>query len=117
MSIPDLVGSRVGIFVSDPWEFGTECGVGPFPATVTAAEPTALLLHLDTPIRYRGAELLSVLIRPRHAPGTIERLVSEGGLAANLTFLRVEVGALSGVTEESQAGMVPAIGSVIQKSG
>jgi len=117
MSISGLIGNRVEIRVSDPWEFGTECGIGPFPAMVTSVEPAALLLHLETPIRYRGVELLSVRVMPRHAPGTIERLVSEGRLAANLSFLRVEAGTLADVADDAKAGMVPAIGTINRESG
>jgi len=117
MSASLLVGKGVRIFVSDPWEFGTECGVGPFDAVITEAQTDALLLKLQVPIEYRGAHLQTVVARARHAHGTIDPLTSEGRLAANLTFLRDLVTTLSQVTDDAKAGMVPAIGSIESRSG
>ena len=57
MTASELVGKRVKILVSDPWEFGTECGVAPFAAVVLAVEADAVLLSLEAPIEYRGARL------------------------------------------------------------
>jgi hypothetical protein len=32
-------GSRVHLLVSDPWDFGTQVGTGPFPARIRTAGP------------------------------------------------------------------------------
>jgi hypothetical protein len=117
MTALPLVGTGVRILVSDPWEFGTECGVGPFAAMILDAHTDALLLKLRVPIEYRGARLQTVVARARHAPGTIEPLTSEGHLAANFAFLRSLVTTLSQVTDDAKAGMVPAIGSIESTDG
>lgn len=112
MSTSKLVGEKVRIFVSDPWEFGTECGVGPFAAVIEAIQRDLLLLRLEVPIDYRGVRLLSVVAKPRHAPGTTDPLASAGRLATNLNFIRVLVTTLSQLDDEAKAGMVAAIGSI-----
>lgn len=116
MSVSELIGADVEILVSDPWEFGAECGVGPFGALVTGVQPEALLVRLNAPIEYRGTRLISVVVKARHASGRIDALASYGQLAANLMFLPVVVGAFSEVTDEAKVGMVAAIGSVGAKS-
>lgn len=100
------------VLVSDPWEFGTECGVGPFAGIVEAARSDMLLLRLEAPIDYRGARLLSIVATPRHDPGTIDMLATAGRLAANISFLPILVTGESQLDADAKAGMVPAIGSV-----
>ena len=112
MSISSLIGNRVEVLVSDPWEFGTECGVGPFVAVVLSATPEILLLRLEAPIEYRGERLTSLVVTPRHAPGRTDPLVSEGQLAANLCLLQSSVATLAELTDDARVGMVAAIGSV-----
>jgi hypothetical protein len=117
MKASQLVGKHVQILVSDPWEFGTECGVGPFAAVVTSAENDALLLSLEVPIDYHGARLKTVVATPRHAPGKVEPLLSKGSLATNLAFLLTSPTAFADVTNDAKAGMVAAIGNVDLTSG
>jgi hypothetical protein len=57
------IGAAVEIMVSDPWDFGTLHGCGPFLATVNkvgkefwtknSVGAAALLLQLKTPVAYR----------------------------------------------------------------
>lgn len=112
MTLLPSVGIEVLVFVSDPWEFGTECGVGPFPARIMDVRTDALLLELRVPIEYGGARLQTLVATARHAPGTIALLTSEGRLAANLAFLRSPITTLSQATDAARVGMVPAIGSI-----
>lgn len=112
-----IVGTEVRVFVSDPWEFGTECGVGPFAATIVDVDKDTLLLNLREPIEYRGSHLRTLVARARYAPGTIEQSTSEERLAANLVFFRFLFKALSQVTCDAKEGMVPAIGSVESTAG
>jgi hypothetical protein len=112
MSEQGAVGRQVEVHVSDPWEFGTECGVGPFLAIVVDAEPGALLLRLQSPIEYRGRRFQTILARPRYAPVSAGPLLDSGQLAVNLALLVEEVPLLAAVTLATRAGMVAAIGSV-----
>jgi hypothetical protein len=117
MDTSPLVNEKVRVQVSDPWEFGTECGVGPFGAVIVAAWRDVLLLRLEKPIEYRGARLVCVVAKPRHASDTTESLASAGTLAANFSFLRTVVTTESQLDDQARAGMVPAIGSVERRTG
>lgn len=117
MTALTIVGTKVRIFVSDPWEFGTECGVGPFTATIVDVNTDALLLNLREPIEYRGSHLRTLVAMARYAPKTIEQSTLEERLAANLVFFRPLVTDLSQVTGDAKEGMVPAIGSVESADG
>jgi hypothetical protein len=111
MTASGLVGKEVQILVSDPWEFGTQCGVGPFAAVVEGAD-SELLLRLETPIPYRGVRLLSVVATPRYRADTIDSLASAGRLSANMYLLPALVTNPSDLTDQAKAGMVAAIGSI-----
>jgi hypothetical protein len=112
MSVLDLIGNSVRILVSDPWEFGTECGVGPFIGIIDAIRSNALIIRLLEPIAYRGGHLFTIVAQPRHAPGTLDTFVSVGNMSANLMLLRVSVENELGLNDQAKAGMVAAIGSV-----
>ena len=58
----NLVGSVVAITVSDPWDFGTKLGAGPFAARVLqqqediSSDEGAILVELVNPLTYHGEE-------------------------------------------------------------
>jgi hypothetical protein len=69
MSTTNLLNLAVSITVSDPWEFGTECGTGPFAGTITDVASDWLIIRLAVPIAYRGNEAVgskSASGLPRH---------------------------------------------------
>jgi len=53
LTVSELIGKRVEFLVSDPWELGTECGVGPFAAVVISALSEGLLLQLGARIEFK----------------------------------------------------------------
>jgi hypothetical protein len=109
MSANPLLDSILDLMVSDPWEFGTECGTAPFSASVTDASQDALLVHLEKSLRYQGKKLVCVLVRPRHAGDSVNTLIQSRKLMANFLFLAREVSSLAGL-RESEDG-IAAIGS------
>jgi hypothetical protein len=48
-----LIGRRVTLLVSDPWDFGTEHGVGPFGGTIQQVQGEVLAVSLDRDIMKR----------------------------------------------------------------
>lgn len=54
------------ILVSDPWELGTECGVGPFIGKVLMERNGAVLIRLSQPIRFKDRHLSGVVATPRY---------------------------------------------------
>jgi len=103
--------TSVELWVSDPFEFGTECGVGPFKAVVLDRSSEAVLVRLSEPFEYEGKRLVGAVIRPRHVGDSTEVLVASGKLIANILFLFREVPKLEALSphEDGEA----AIGSAI----
>jgi hypothetical protein len=64
-----MVGKQASSYVSDPWEFGTACGVGPFAGSVTDQDAASVLISLDAPIRYKEVNYVCVRATPRHEQG------------------------------------------------
>lgn len=72
-----LIGKKVEISISDPWEFETETGTGKMLAVIleigremlhldTESSTTALLLQVDRPIEYKGDICEFFIASPRH---------------------------------------------------
>jgi hypothetical protein len=108
MTTMSLLNIAVTITVSDPWEFGTLCGVGPFPGRVVEERPDAIAVVLDVPLSYEGKRLASVIIRPRHLGDQLAVLGDGRTIAANFLFTHNENVSL---TQGDNTGMA-ATGSV-----
>ncbi len=106
MTIRNLNNIAVEITVSDPWEFGTQCGVGPFIGRVVEARSDAVAVAFDVPLLYEGKPLASVVIRARYVSDQIAALGDGQELAANFLFTSNE-----GIGQRGETG-VAAIGSV-----
>ena len=110
MSTRRLLGRMVDLSVSDPWEFGTECGPGPFSGRVTDAAADALTARLELPPKLQGRELVAVVVRPRYTGESMDLLVRSRQLVANVLFLTRESSSLAGVHSVEHG--VAAVGSV-----
>ena len=64
----------VSIVVSDPWEFGTECGPGPFAGTIADATAEKLLVRLVNSIPYQGKMLYVAVTQCRHAGDALDNI-------------------------------------------
>jgi hypothetical protein len=89
-----LEGLEVIIVVSDPWEFGTAHGSGPFLATVLQVGPKhwdsgtdAILLRLETPLVYEGITCEYFIASPRLDGGDIKALAR--GTEVDCTLTRI----------------------------
>ena len=79
MKTSALVGSQVDILVSDPWDFVTEHGAGPFKAQVlqvndSRPEEQGLLVQLEQPLIDKGVRLEYFVVSPRHADSDLASL-------------------------------------------
>lgn len=109
MTATQLLDMVVDLTVSDPWEFGTECGDGPFRGRVIDSSGDALAIRLEAPLRFQGMQLATVIVRPRHTGESMDVLVSARRLSANLLFLTSSVTSLSAF--KCSGGGVAAIGT------
>jgi hypothetical protein len=87
MTTPELCRRLVELHVSDPWEFGTDCGEGPFRCRVVDATEAAALTHLEIPLRYRGTQIVAAIVRPRGVGQSMNILLRQGSINSNFLFL------------------------------
>jgi hypothetical protein len=104
-----LVNNVLELSVSDPWEFGTECGPGPFRGRVTDVRKDALTVRLDVPLGYHGKQLIAAVVRPRHAGESTDVLMQTRRLIANFLFLTHDLPSLAAL-QPAEVG-IAAIGS------
>ncbi len=60
-----LTGKRIEIVVSDPWDFVTDNGSGPFAAVVERVEGDAILIRLDSVVTSGGQAFEFFVVTPR----------------------------------------------------
>ncbi len=85
MLLKELINRKVVIGVSDPWDFYTEHGDGPFLATVVAVSDEAILLRLLKQMTYGGVEFLHLVALPRHVGMGLTQMTNAVAVPVNLT--------------------------------
>lgn len=113
MTASKLIDRQVRILVSEPWEFNTECGVGPFTAIVKTVQPDVALLEFDAPLEYRKIKLVSVIARPRYAHDTLDLLLGTGKLICNFNFLSGHFVDIIQISSEPKIDMIAALGVIM----
>ncbi len=111
MSTHNLLNLSVEILVSEPWEFGTECGVGPFGGIIIDATAEKLLILLSKPITYSGKTLHTVAARPRHVGDTPEAVMTKR-LSANFMLLPQQIDSIAKLQPDVTRDGVAAIGTI-----
>ena len=104
----DLTNQRVALSISDPWDFGTECGTGPFTGTIARIDDEQFVVQLDHPISYRGRVLRIGVVRARHIGERIGSVRSRT-LAANILLLPLSLAEMT-PSADTQRG-VSVVGS------
>jgi hypothetical protein len=87
-----LVGRHGALVVSDPWEFGTENGTGPFSFEIVRvgdpakpAERDSILIRLIEPVHFRSATWVFFTASPRHEGTSLADLSAGRDVGWNLT--------------------------------
>lgn len=93
----ELVGKRGVLVVSDPWDFGTENGTGPFPfKIVQVGDPQkpdqrdSVLIRLLTPVQHRSKFWEFFTAAPRHVEASLADLSAGREVGWNLTGIPVQ---------------------------
>lgn len=118
MKVFQTVGNLIALRISDPWDFGTQCGVGPFFGSAIDEDNNRLLLLFTKPITYLDLTYQSALCSLRHKGSSIRDLICGGAIAVNVVLLTDQPARLNDVREcEFKKGFA-AIGSLeISKKG
>jgi hypothetical protein len=79
-----LAGESATLEISDPWDFVTMHGAGPFPAVVLASGSGAILLRLNSPLRFAGVDYGHLVATARHAAPNLESAAHSVAVPVNL---------------------------------
>ena len=106
-----LPNREVVVMVSDPWQFGTECGTGPFVGDVVDETADTVVIAMRQSIDYQGKCLRTIVARPRHESDTVQALCVRA-MPANLMLLPIEIRRASDLGPASTENGVMALGTV-----
>lgn len=78
------IGNKITFLVSDPWDFCTQYGEGPFLGIIEDANVEALLVKVATVFVYEGLTFDSLVVKPRHLDSPLLDLGRSGVLLVNM---------------------------------
>ena len=115
-----IIGKAVALMISDPWDFGTECGVGPFYGRVTDSGTKRIadedvqraLVTLDRPINYSNTKHVSAICSVRHEGAALEDLDTGSKVSVNITLLPKEAKTFREISGDEFRKGFAAIGSL-----
>lgn len=97
MAQTNLINMEVELIVSDPWEFCTELGAGPFNARILQVgksqdvpDKDAVLIQLLSPVTYREVTCEFFVASPRHENETLQSLGEGREVSCGLTVIPVD---------------------------
>ena len=89
-----LIGRRVTLTISDPWDFGEVHGNGPFPASIVDVTPdrdakggSGLLVRLVKPLWFQGNVCEYMIATPRTAGDDFARITRSEGLTCGFVSI------------------------------
>jgi hypothetical protein len=106
-----LLNAQVDVLVSDPWEFGTACGTGPFPGAVVAASDSEFVIQLAQPVTFEGESITTIVARTRHVSDSPDMLF-RGAMPANFILQSPAAKSDIGASKSRQNNGFAAIGMV-----
>ena len=89
-SSTSLLGRRVKLVVSDPWDFVTDNGSGPFEGEVVQEISDAILVKLDTSIEDKGETYEFLVVSTRHAAEELSLVLGGNEVSCNATAISNE---------------------------
>jgi len=114
MARKNLIGSIVAFVISDPWEFGTECGIGPFFGIIKDKNSGKALIYLDKTISYSGTNYSVCVCTSRHQGKDIDDILNGEKVAANMMLISTKATSFSDVDKQSQNKSQAVIGTIEQ---
>ena len=80
---------KAGLHVSDPWEFGTEVGVGPFAGEVIEATEARIIFRLETGWEYKGKFWDFLFVTFRHENVSVKDFLESRNVSVNVSRCRM----------------------------
>lgn len=114
MNRESLLGSKVSLFISDPWEFGTECGTGPFHGSIVDMDDGRIMVLLDKTILYEGYNYVICICSSRFQGKDIKDIFNKVKIPANMMLISANVRSFNDLKQQLQYQTQAAIGSIEQ---
>ena len=114
MNRNNLIGYRAVLIVSDPWEFGTECGTGPFLGVIKDKDSGKVLIILDKKISYGGNDYPACICIPRHKGKDVNDILYGERISVNIMLISVQVSSFLDVNRQRQYKTQAVIGTIEQ---
>lgn len=86
----DTAGRKVLFGVSDPWDFSTQYGSGPFQGEIRATRKEAWLVKLSAPLRYQNTEFSYLVVTARHDDKSLSEVSKTSAVPVNMTPIPLE---------------------------
>lgn len=112
MPSKNLINARVALLVSDPWEFGTECGTDTFFGTIKDLDGEKALILLDKKISYGGADYYTCVCTPRHQGKDIADILNGENVADNMMLISTNATSFYDVNQQGPSKTLAVIGTV-----
>jgi len=112
MSSKYLIDSIVSLVVSDPWEFNTECGTGPFEGTIKDKDNGKIIISLHKTISYRGTNYSVCICTPRHQGKDISDILNGERIATNMMLIETKKVSFWDINRQSQYKTQGVIGTI-----
>ncbi|MDZ4224525.1 MAG: hypothetical protein U1D33_01315 [bacterium] len=112
MNLLQFLNRPVILMISEPWDFGTECGVGPFTGSISDIEGQRVLIKLDEPIKYEGKFYYTMFGKIRHEGFSMTSLAQQKPISLNFVLLAQEINLLIDVTKNIFSGGTGLIGTI-----
>ena len=103
MNNKDLLGLKVEFVVSDPWEFGSECGTGPYKGIIRDLDQEKVLIVLDKPILNKNIHYFVSICSPRYQYKEIKSILDRENIAINMMLVSTNVVSFSEVGGQTLA--------------
>jgi hypothetical protein len=107
-----LLRKRVALEISDPWDFGTECGTGAFYGLISDADDKSVLVVLEDSIEYAKRVYTRAMCDVRHEGVSTVDLWQRVFIPVNVLLLTASADRFADITREDLKIAMAAIGSL-----
>ena len=112
MTAVHLIEKRIALTISEPWDFGTECGVGPFYGYIIDVEEKRFLIALENPITYSNATYVLANCQLRYEDDSTSDLRGRAAITVNVTLRSGQAQKLTEINGNYSGDRMTGIGTI-----
>ena len=101
----NLLGLKVNLVISDPWDLVSECGAGPFSGTIKEIDQGEALIGLDKLISCRGTQYFTAKVTARPQGKELQTITNEETVAVNMMFISTNEVSLNHISGNTLAAI------------